>query len=106
MGIDEAQLDTWSRPGAAKQSRDTYASIKGVLENNNSPYAAKTFQTFLQGSYRNDTNVYAESDVDVVIQLDSTFHYDLNQLPDNQKAAFQQAYPAAAYIITLILSKT
>jgi hypothetical protein len=97
MPIDETQLDTWSRQGAVKQSRDTYASIKPVLESKNAPYAGKTFQTFLQGSYANDTNVYADSDVDVVIQLDSTFHYNLNSLSEPQKAAFRQAYPAAAY---------
>jgi hypothetical protein len=97
MAIDEVQLETWSKQGAVKQSRDTYASIKTVLESNSAPYTGKTFQTFLQGSYANDTNVYAESDVDIVIQLDSTFHYDLSSLSDSQTAAFRQAYPNAAY---------
>jgi hypothetical protein len=97
MPINEAQLDTWSRQGAVKQSRDTYASIKPVLESKDAPYAGKTFQTFLQGSYANDTNVYAESDVDIVIQLDSIFYYDLNSLPEPRRAVFRQKYPDAVY---------
>src|SRR3954469_13287501 len=41
------------------------------------PYYAKAFRTFLQGPYGNDTNIYADSDVDIVIRLDSTFQHDL-----------------------------
>ena len=34
------------------------------------PYADKNLKVFLQGSYGNDMNIYAESDVDIVIRLD------------------------------------
>jgi hypothetical protein len=35
---------------------------------------------FLQGSYGNDTNIYAESDVDVVMRTDSIYYSDTSAL--------------------------
>jgi hypothetical protein len=96
MPIPETQLETWSKQGAAGQSRDTYATVKGVLEDTNSPYYSKSFETRLQGSYSNDTNVYRDSDVDVLIRLDSTFYHDANTLPAEQYQLFERAYPGAA----------
>jgi hypothetical protein len=78
MAIPESQLVTWSRQGTVKQSKDTYASIKASLEDGGAPYAGKNYSIFLQGSYCNDTNVYAESDVDIVIQSNDSFSYDLD----------------------------
>jgi hypothetical protein len=52
---------------------------------------------FLQGSYGNDTNVYAESDVDIVIRLDDCFFSDLESLPDEDKAAHKRAFNDATY---------
>lgn len=60
-------------------------------------YANKDFEVFLQGSYGNDTNIYAESDVDTVIRLDSIYGYDVSALPAEQLTAFQQAFSNATY---------
>lgn len=92
MAISESQLITWSNQGSVTQSSNTYNSIKGVLESSNAPYASKSFTTFLQGSYGNDTNIYAESDVDIVIQLDECFKYDLQYLPVEQQSIFKKIY--------------
>ena len=73
MPIPESQLETWSHQGSITQSSNTYNSIKNVLEAGTTPYASKNFKVFLQGSYGNDTNIYAESDVDIVIRLDDCF---------------------------------
>lgn len=97
MAIPESQLDTWSHQGSVAQSSTTYATIKNALEANGSAYAAKDFKVFLQGSYGNDTNIYSESDVDVVIQLDSVFYHDLESLPLDQQDAFKRAHPDATY---------
>ena len=97
MAIPESQLDTWSHQGAIAQSKNTYAAIKNVLEANNTKYAQEDFEVFLQGSYGNDTNVYAESDVDVVILLNSTFYKDLSKLSTEEKAAYDAARLPATY---------
>jgi hypothetical protein len=97
MSIPESQLDTWSHQGSVTQSSATYNTIKRALESADSTYADKKYAVFLQGSYGNDTNIYSESDVDIVIRLDSCFHHDLDDLPAEQKAAFQEAHSDATY---------
>lgn len=101
MGISESQLETWSHQGSVQQSSSTYATVKNALEATGSAYANKGYSVFLQGSYCNDTNVYSESDVDAVIQLNSAFHHDLDveALPPAPKAAFKAAYVDATYTL-------
>jgi hypothetical protein len=97
MSIPEAQLETWSKQGSVTQSRDTYATVRAALEAPGPPNINKNFSIFLQGSYANDTNVYAESDVDVVMLLNSTFYHDLEDLQESQKQAFHLHYANASY---------
>lgn len=97
MAIPESQLDTWSKQGSVIQSSSTYNTIKSVLEASTTPYAGKNFSVFLQGSYGNDTNIYAESDVDIVIRLDDCFQSDLSKLTEEGKAAYKAAFADATY---------
>jgi hypothetical protein len=86
MAIPESQLETWSSLGSVIQSKNTYATIKGALEAKGTPYAAKGYESFLQGSYGNDTNVYSDSDVDVVMKINAFYYRDLTRLsPDELK---------------------
>jgi hypothetical protein len=99
MAIPETQLDTWSGVGAQTGSKDTYATVRLALDRNDAPYhqKKKDVSIFLQGSYGNDTNVYKESDVDIVIQLSgSTFYYDLKLLTLSESQRFNQDYSADA----------
>lgn len=97
MGIPESQLDTWSHQGSIIQSAATYNTIKNSLETAGAGYAGKNFKVFLQGSYGNDTNIYAESDVDVVIRLDDVYFSDLSNLSPEDKTAFDNAFVPATY---------
>jgi hypothetical protein len=97
MGIPESQLDTWSHQGSVKQSSDTYGTVKRSLEATDTKYADKSFAVFLQGSYGNDTNIYAESDVDVIIRLDSIYFYDTSELKPEDLQTFQSGFVAGTY---------
>ena len=57
----------------------------------------RNFKVFLQGSYGNDTNIFAESDVDVVIRFDGAFYHDADKLPADQQASFNSTYPNGVY---------
>lgn len=96
MAIPESQLETWSRQGSISQSSSTYASVKKALEDSKAIYKDKNFEIFLQGSYANDTNIYAESDVDIVIRLDSIFRGDVGSLSVEEKNAYHNL-PNATY---------
>lgn len=97
MAISEGQLETWSHQGSTAQSGATYQTIKNVLESPHAPYSSRTFNVFLQGSYGNDTNIYADSDVDIVICLTSTFHADTSRLSEFDKAEYNRQRSPASY---------
>jgi hypothetical protein len=96
MAIPITQLETWAKQGSITQSSTTYATIKNALESNEAAYAGKDYKVFLQGSYCNDTNIWSESDVDIVMRLDSTFQYDIDGLSDAEKNLFNAAFTGGA----------
>ena len=100
MAIPEAQLTTWSNQGSVSQSAQTYEIIQRVLNDPASPYYSKDFSIFLQGSYGNDTNVFRDSDVDVVICLNQTYYSDTNLLKPQAKANYDSAFSPATYQYT------
>lgn len=100
MPIPESQLDIWSQQGSITQSSNTYNSIKNILEGSSTPYVDKNFKVFLQGSYGNNTNIYAESDVDIVICLNDCFYSSLENLSEHEKVAYNQSFSAATYDFT------
>ena len=97
MTIPEAQLETWSHQGSVIQSSTTYATVKTALEDPKATYAGRKPKIFLQGSYCNDTNIYAESDVDTVILFEGAFFKDLTELSSEQVNAFNSHYSDGTY---------
>lgn len=99
MAVSEDQLGTWSHQGSVQQSSATYQTIKAVLESSQAPYANRSFNVFLQGSYGNGTNVWAESDVDIAICLTSVFYSDIDELGPDEKQRYEQNRIPAEYSI-------
>ncbi len=77
MTIPESQLETWANRGAITTAKATADSIKKAL-NSYGPDGV-SFEIYLQGSYKNTTNIRGDSDVDVVAQLNSTFYSNLSE---------------------------
>lgn len=96
MAISEEQLATWSHQGSVAQSATTYQAVRSVLNDPSSPYAAQTYNIFLQGSYGNDTNIYADSDVDVTICLSSIYYRDTSRLNPDELARYEKSNPGSA----------
>ena len=84
MPIPESQLETWSHQGAVTTAKQTHESIRVALKAYDWPKEVR-YEVYLQGSYKNDTNIRGDSDVDVVVQLNSTF---FENLPVNLKRQF------------------
>jgi hypothetical protein len=97
MSISESQLETWSHQGSVTQSAATYDTLRRTLDDPKAPYAARDYSTFLQGSYGNNTNIHADSDVDVVMRLDSVYYSDTSELSPDNKAAFDANFSPAEY---------
>lgn len=96
MAIAEAQLETWSKQGKTGQFTETYNSIRGNLLEASAPYPVKNVDVHLQGSYGNTTNVWADSDVDIVLCHTGAFHYDISKMSQAEQGAFKAAFSGNA----------
>ena len=74
MGIPNSQLETWSHLGAQESAKRTHESIRTSLKSLTWPGIPK--EVYLQGSYKNHTNIYGNSDVDVVVELYASRLFD------------------------------
>lgn len=101
MAIPSIQIDTWSKQGPIASSSTTYQSLKNALTDGGSPIADMiargTVKIDLQGSYAHDTNIYGDSDVDVIVRHIDTFRSNKHTLPSDQFQLHEQAYPVASY---------
>jgi hypothetical protein len=88
MAISETQLETWSQHGKTGQFVDTYNAIRANLVEASAPYPIKDVNLHLQGSYGNDTNVWADSDVDIVLCHTGAFYYDISEMSQAHQDAF------------------
>ncbi len=79
MKIPESQLETWSYQGAITTAKSTADSVRSVIESCESWPSEIDYEVYLQGSYKNSTNIRGDSDVDVVAQLKSTFYSNLSE---------------------------
>ncbi len=79
MALSEAQLAAWSRAGANASSATAYASIQNAIKASTA-LTGHNIEVYLQGSYKNSTNIRGESDVDIVVQCHDVFFYGLERL--------------------------
>jgi len=101
VGIPESQLETWAHQGATVTAKATHESIRNALESDSSPIKDRVkkggAEIYLQGSYKNDTNIRGDSDVDLVVELNTVFGHNAHELPPDQKRLHDLTYENATY---------
>ena len=70
MSIAESTLAGWSHHEAGTAFKQAHVPIRKAMQEHKG-LSQFTYEVFLQGSYKNDTNLGGDSDVDVVIRLAS-----------------------------------
>jgi hypothetical protein len=95
--IPETQLATWANQGATTSAAATYASIEAALNASTSRVRTRNKEIYLQGSYKNSTNVRGDSDVDIIVQLNETFTSDVSHLDAVQLRRYQAEWSPASY---------
>jgi hypothetical protein len=85
MAILESQLSTWANQGSIKMSSSTYESVKNCIDSI-SWKSDITYEIYLQGSYKNSTNIYGNSDVDIVVEFTKIFSSNTSNLDEIGKA--------------------
>jgi len=98
MAINESQLITWSHQGVTTSSANTYDSIKTCIEGNNWKDDV-SFEIYLQGSYKNSTNIRGDSDVDVIVEFSSVFYSNKEELPPEQLREHNEYYSEGKYTL-------
>ena len=96
MAIPENQLKIWAQPGTVQGAKNTHAAIRNALGRYQWPDDVR-YRTYLQGSYRNNTHLRRQSDVDVVVELTSLPVRDGSHLPDSQKKLLRKGFPEPEY---------
>jgi hypothetical protein len=105
MSIPENQLVTWSRQGATKTAQETHEYIRRAIKASSSPLIqrgftegpGRDFEIYLQGSYKNTTNIRGDSDVDVVVQFNLTSSGDTSLLNIYEQQLWASDFVAATY---------
>lgn len=83
--IPHAEQRQWTQQGSQDAAKHTYDEVKKAL----APVVANHgygVDIFLQGSYANATNTRGDSDVDIVVLLESVYVPDTRRLNEAEKA--------------------
>ena len=94
--LNKYQLEIYEKLGATTNSELSYTAIKNVLKN----ITDFRYDIYLQGSYANKTNIYGDSDVDVIIELKDIFGHNINKLPKEDQDKFNNKYGDSKISIT------
>ncbi|HET9967838.1 MAG TPA: hypothetical protein VFQ68_06340 [Streptosporangiaceae bacterium] len=78
MSLSGDQVTKWSRRGDAFHAWYSYQMVRDTLAG--AKLDGLTYGIYPQGSYANKTNIVADSDVDLVIALRSSFYPDKERL--------------------------
>jgi hypothetical protein len=99
LTIPDNQLIAWTAQGATTSAAQTHLAIRTALNSFTGWPKGIGIDVYLQGSYRNDTQIRVESDVDVVAELTSTVHVNTLRMsvPDQQAFSKNVSRTAAPY---------
>lgn len=96
MNFSEQQLITWSKPVSTSEDQKCQNAISQVTAALKTKFGNR-ISIFLQGSYRNNTNVRQNSDVDIVMRYDDAYYPDLQRLSEVDKATYNAQRTSAGY---------
>lgn len=95
MAINNDQLQIWANSPGHSKAQHTYQQVKNALAESEVSQV-RGCEIYLQGSYANSTNIRVDSDIDVVVQLNSTFSPGIHRLTEFEKSLFHLEYPTKA----------
>lgn len=85
MSIPLSQLETWGLYQSLDILTSTYENVKNVLSGFDPSSDIEYEEPYLQGSYANHTHIYSKGDIDIVVELASTFSSNLT--PESKRLA-------------------
>lgn len=95
MSVNEDQLITLSKPPSETEEEKCRNAVDRVNKALNSKFGSLV-SIFLQGSYKNRTNVKKDSDVDIVVRHNDYYFGNTQFLSESEKQLYQQM-PGSSY---------
>lgn len=92
MTLSAKQVKEWSQRGDPIHAWYSYEMVRGSLVDGR---LEGTWSVYPQGSYANKTNIAADSDVDLVVALTSSFYPDKDKLSLPEKEEYDKYYEQA-----------
>ena len=90
-------LDTWAQIRARQKAENAHLSIRRALNQWNNWSTGVQHDDYLQGSYRNSTNIWRDSDVDLVVELTSVARFDTSDLSFSELQQFNASINWVSY---------
>lgn len=98
MPISESQLETWSHRSQTDTAVNAHTKIREAMIFGGSRLISSAPTVFLQGSYRNYTNIHSDSDVDVVVKTTNVWNSDLDALGPVETEVYWSEHSPSSYI--------
>ncbi len=96
MSVSEDQLSRWAKAPSETEEGKCQTTVSRITDAIQKKFGTSV-TVFLQGSYKNRTNVKKDSDVDIVVKYDDYYFPDTHFLSSNDKFAFEKGFTASKY---------
>jgi len=96
MSADEDQLTVWAKPPSETEEDKCRNAVDRITKAITSKFGSSV-SIFLQGSYKNRTNVKKDSDVDIVVRHNDYYFPDVFFLSDNDKKTYWNNFIVSEY---------
>lgn len=96
MQITEEQLARWAKAPSETEEGKCQNAVSMVSEAIQNHFGSDV-SIFLQGSYRNRTNVRQDSDVDIVVLHEGYYFPDVSGLDETEKSAYWDDFTGSSY---------
>jgi len=96
MAISEDQLAIWAKAPSETEESKCQIAVDSITKAIREKFGYQV-SIFLQGSYKNRTNIKLDSDVDIVVRHDGYYFPDTNFLSEQDKAAYDAAFVPSGY---------
>jgi predicted nucleotidyltransferase len=85
----EQQLSRWAKPPSETEETKCQNTVNRIKKAITSRFGNRV-SIFLQGSYKNRTNVRLDSDVDIVVRYNDAFYADITDLSESDKQIYEK----------------
>ena len=96
MQISEEQLSHWAKAPSETEEQKCQNVVKQISDSILDKYGSDV-SIFLQGSYKNRTNVRQDSDVDIVVLHENYFFSDVSFLDESEKSEYWKNFNGSQY---------